>query len=68
MSADSAPAGATATEPAPSPVAGKFPTPPELFTIQTLGGWSAVDKKFFDASNGEITKIEQEAGVPTVSS
>jgi sulfate/thiosulfate transport system substrate-binding protein len=47
--------------------ASKFPTPPELFTISTLGGWTSVDKKFFGASNGSITKIEQAAGVPTAS-
>jgi sulfate transport system substrate-binding protein len=46
----------------------KFPTPPQLFTISSLGGWTAIDKKFFGASNGSITKIEQAAGVPTASS
>ncbi len=51
-----------------SQFASKFPTPPELFTIKTLGGWSAVNKKFFGATNGLITKIEQAAGVPTASS
>ena len=45
----------------------KFPTPPGLFTIKTLGGWTKVNKTFFGASNGLITKIEQAAGVPTVS-
>ncbi len=48
--------------------ASKFPTPPELFTISTLGGWTSVDKQFFAASSGSITKIEQAAGVPTASS
>ncbi len=46
----------------------KFPTPPQLFTIKTLGGWTAVNKTFFGASTGLITKIEEAAGVPTVSS
>jgi sulfate transport system substrate-binding protein len=46
----------------------EFPTPPGLFTIQTLGGWTQIDKTFFDSTNGSITKIEQAAGVPTVSS
>jgi sulfate transport system substrate-binding protein len=50
-----------------SQFASKFPTPPELFTIDTLGGWTAVDKKFFGATNGLITKIEEAAGVPTAS-
>ncbi len=46
----------------------KFPTPPELFTISYLGGWTKVKKDFFDPSSGSITKIEQAAGVPTASS
>jgi sulfate transport system substrate-binding protein len=48
--------------------ASKFPTPPELFTIDSLGGWTKVNKQFFGASGGSITKIEQAAGVPTASS
>ena len=46
----------------------KFPTPPQLFTIDALGGWTKVKKEFFDPSSGSITKIEQAAGVPTASS
>jgi sulfate/thiosulfate-binding protein len=46
----------------------KFPTPPQLFTIDSLGGWTQVKKKFFDSSTGLITKIEQAAGFPTASS
>ena len=45
-----------------------FPTPPQLFTIDYLGGWTTVKKTFFDPSTGSITKIEQAAGVPTASS
>ncbi len=48
--------------------ASKFPTPPQLFTIKFLGGWTKVKKSFFDPSAGSITKIEQAAGVPTASS
>jgi len=48
--------------------ASKFPTPPQLFTISSLGGWTVIDKKFFGKSSGSITKIEQAAGVPTASS
>jgi len=48
--------------------ASKFPTPPQLFTIDSLGGWTSVKKTFFDPSTGSITKIEQAAGVPTASS
>jgi sulfate/thiosulfate-binding protein len=47
--------------------ASKFPTPPQLFTISFLGGWTSVKSKFFDPSTGLITKIEQAAGVPTAS-
>jgi sulfate/thiosulfate transport system substrate-binding protein len=43
----------------------EFPTPPQLFTIAYLGGWSKVKDEFFDPDNGSITKIEQAAGVPT---
>jgi ABC-type sulfate transport system substrate-binding protein len=48
--------------------ASKFPTPPELFTISYLGGWTKVKKAFFDPKQGSVTKIEQAAGVPTASS
>jgi sulfate transport system substrate-binding protein len=47
---------------------GKFPTPPQLFTIKYLGGWTKVKKSFFDPTSGAVTKIEQAAGVPTASS
>ncbi|MFZ0042424.1 MAG: extracellular solute-binding protein, partial [Solirubrobacteraceae bacterium] len=46
----------------------KFPTPPQLFTIDYLGGWTKAKTQFFDPSTGSITKIEQAAGVPTASS
>jgi sulfate/thiosulfate transport system substrate-binding protein len=45
----------------------KFPTPPQLFTIDFLGGWTKVSKEFFEPSTGEVTKIEEAAGVPTAS-
>jgi sulfate/thiosulfate-binding protein len=48
--------------------ASKFPTPPQLFTIDTLGGWTKVKTEFFDPASGSVTKIEQAAGVPTASS
>ncbi len=51
-----------------SKFASKFPTPPALFTISFLGGWSKVSKVFFAPSTGLITKIEVAAGVPTASS
>jgi sulfate transport system substrate-binding protein len=48
--------------------ASKFPTPPQLFTINFLGGWTKVKTTFFDPAKGSITKVEQAAGVPTASS
>jgi sulfate/thiosulfate transport system substrate-binding protein len=48
--------------------ASKFPTPPQLFSISFLGGWTKVKKAFFDAKSGSVTKIEEAAGVPTASS
>jgi sulfate/thiosulfate transport system substrate-binding protein len=48
--------------------ASKFPTPPQLFTISDLGGWTKIKSSFFDPSTGSITKIEKAAGVPTASS
>lgn len=44
---------------------GQFPTPTGLFTIEALGGWSKVDKQFFEANTGIVTKIEQSLGVST---
>jgi sulfate transport system substrate-binding protein len=45
----------------------QFPTPPGLFTIDSLGGWKAVGKQFFETegSPGIVTKIEQSLGVST---
>ena len=48
--------------------ASKFPTPPQLFTIDYLGGWTKVDEDVLRPVDGSITKIEQAAGVPTASS
>jgi sulfate/thiosulfate-binding protein len=45
--------------------AASFPTPPGLFTIEALGGWSKVDKQFFEPETGIVTKIEQSLGVST---
>jgi sulfate/thiosulfate-binding protein len=41
----------------------RFPTPPQLFTIDDLGGWDKANKQFFDSDNGSITKIENDLGV-----
>ncbi len=48
--------------------ASEFPSPVGLFKISLLGGWSTVKKTFFDPGSGQITKIEQAAGVPTATS
>jgi sulfate/thiosulfate-binding protein len=42
-----------------------FPTPPGLFTIAELGGWSAVSKDFFDPTSGVMAGIERGIGVAT---
>jgi sulfate/thiosulfate transport system substrate-binding protein len=46
---------------------GEFPTPAGLFTIDSLGGWTKVDKEFFETegSAGIVTKIEESLGVST---
>jgi sulfate transport system substrate-binding protein len=44
-----------------------FPQPKTLFTINTLGGWTAVNTKFFDPQTGVVAKIEQGLGVSTAS-
>jgi sulfate/thiosulfate transport system substrate-binding protein len=43
----------------------KFPTPPDLFTIDDLGGWDKVTTDFFDPENGSIAEIEKNLGVAT---
>jgi sulfate/thiosulfate transport system substrate-binding protein len=43
----------------------QFPTPPGLFTIDSLGGWKTVTKTFFDPESGIVAKIEQSLGVST---
>ena len=35
----------------------KFPVRPQQFSIDYLGGWNAVNKKFFDPSDGIMAKI-----------
>jgi sulfate/thiosulfate-binding protein len=43
----------------------KFPTPPDLFTIDDLGGWDKIATDFFDPENGKVAAIEQDLGVAT---
>lgn len=49
----------------PAAGASKFPTPPGLFTIETLGGWKTVTKQFFEPEKGIVSKIESSLGVST---
>jgi len=42
-----------------------YPTPPNLFTIDDLGGWPDVRSHFFDREESIFLDIENELGVPT---
>jgi sulfate transport system substrate-binding protein len=44
-----------------------FPQPKSLFTIEKLGGWTTVNKTFFDPQTGKVAQIEQGLGVSTAS-
>jgi len=37
-----------------------FPAPPGLFTIDDLGGWPAVQNRFFDEDTGIVARIESD--------
>ena len=39
-----------------------FPVPARQFTIQYLGGWAKVDKRFFDPRTGIVTRIQKRRG------
>jgi sulfate transport system substrate-binding protein len=41
--------------------AGDFPAPDRLHTIAELGGWEKVDSDFFDADDGSVAKIYDQA-------
>jgi sulfate/thiosulfate transport system substrate-binding protein len=43
----------------------KFPTPPALFKIDKVGGWSKVKDEFFDPDKGYLAGIEKSKGVST---
>jgi sulfate/thiosulfate transport system substrate-binding protein len=43
----------------------KFPIPPGLFDIASLGGWEKVNAQFFDPENGSVAQIEEDLGVST---
>ncbi len=42
-----------------------YPAPPQLFTIDDLGGWPDVRTRFFDPDNGSVTKIFEGQGIAT---
>ncbi len=43
----------------------KFPAPPGLFDIDSLGGWEKVNAEFFDPENGSVAEIQSDLGVST---
>jgi len=45
-----------------------FATPPGLFTIADLGGWAAVNNRFFDPTTGLLVDVERRLGVATAAS
>lgn len=49
------------------PGASSFKEPEGLFTVQSLGGWTKIDEKFFEPNTGLVTKIEESLGVSTSS-
>jgi sulfate transport system substrate-binding protein len=40
----------------------RFPPPPGLFTVAELGGWRAVQQRFFDQATGLVARIERRTG------
>ncbi|MEU7936101.1 sulfate ABC transporter substrate-binding protein [Microbispora bryophytorum] len=42
-----------------------WPAPPQLFTIQDLGGWDKLTADFFDSTTGKVAEIERKLGVAT---
>lgn len=40
----------------------QFPMPVDLFTIEDVGGWDEVQKKFFDREDGIMAGIQKEVG------
>jgi sulfate transport system substrate-binding protein len=43
----------------------KYPDPQNLFTIDDLGGWDAVNKEFFDPEDSVMASINSDEGFPT---
>jgi sulfate transport system substrate-binding protein len=42
----------------------KYPDPQNLFTIDDLGGWDAVNKEFFDPEDSVMASINSDEGFP----
>jgi sulfate/thiosulfate transport system substrate-binding protein len=40
----------------------QYPLPPQLFTIEDLGGWDEVQKRFFDREDGLMAGIQRDVG------
>jgi sulfate/thiosulfate transport system substrate-binding protein len=40
----------------------KYPQPPQLFTIDDLGGWDEVQQRFFDREDGIMAAIQRDVG------
>jgi sulfate/thiosulfate-binding protein len=43
----------------------KYPVPPGLFDIASLGGWEKANAEFFDPETGSVAEIESDLGVST---
>jgi sulfate/thiosulfate-binding protein len=56
--------GAAGYRPVMSTVAGRFkyPQPPQLFTIDDVGGWDEVQQRFFDREDGIMAAIQRDVG------
>jgi sulfate/thiosulfate transport system substrate-binding protein len=42
--------------------ANPFPVPSKLFTIAELGGWEAVNAKFFEEKTGIVPEVQKATG------
>ena len=40
----------------------QFPMPTDLFTIEDVGGWDEVQKRFFDREDGIMAEIQRDVG------
>ena len=56
--------GEAGYRPVAESVAGQFqyPVPPQLFTIDDVGGWDEVQQRFFDREDGIMAAIQRDVG------